>query len=104
MLNESPCLINLQDDPCEKYNVADNYPEKFQEMQQRFEEYRQKVVPPINKPRDENADPSLWDGVWVNWNDYDSKFFLRTINKISRTVKSVPEKLVRCLNLLTSSY
>jgi hypothetical protein len=64
------CLFNLKDDPCERYNLAEQYPRLYERMKRKFEEYRVRVVPPRNKPRDERANPQLYGGEWVNWYDY----------------------------------
>lgn len=67
----TPCLFNLNEDPCERYNMAQRNPDVYRRMIAKFEDYRSKVVPPLNKPRDECADPAKWDGEWVNWYDFE---------------------------------
>ncbi|CAG0888292.1 unnamed protein product [Cyprideis torosa] len=60
--DRQPCLFNVEDDPCEYYNLADEKPEIMDELLRRLAEYNQTVVPPVNQPSDPAADPALWGG------------------------------------------
>lgn len=66
------CLFDLNNDPCERYNVAQLYPEQYKMMKEKFESYRKRVVPPLTKPRDKCANPAKWKGEWVNWYDFEN--------------------------------
>lgn len=63
------CLLNPIEDPCERYDFGDKNPEEFEKMKLKFEDYRKQVVPPLNKPKDECANPKFYDGNWVPWLD-----------------------------------
>ena len=66
---EKPCLFNIEDDPCEYYNVADKNPDVMKKLLSVLENYKKSMVPPRNKPRDEAADPNAHGGVWTRWRD-----------------------------------
>ena len=66
---EKPCLFNIEDDPCEYYNVAEKYPDVLKKLLSVLENYKKSMVPPRNKPRDEAADPNAHGGVWTPWRD-----------------------------------
>lgn len=98
MIHESPCLINLKADPCERYNVAEDNLHIFQKMQQIFEIHRQRVVPAINKPKDEDADPANWNGVWVNWGDRANEWsWFKRIGKFVRKARKTVTNFFKCL-------
>lgn len=67
---ESPCLFNIKDDPCERYNLAQKRPIVVLNLEQSLMEARRNIVPPRNKPRDPNADPAKWNNTWTNWMDF----------------------------------
>jgi len=56
-------LFNLADDPYEKNNLADKYPQKFQELKHRLEQYAAEAVkpniPPNRMPKDFKV-PKAW--------------------------------------------
>ncbi|KAH9494829.1 hypothetical protein Btru_017933 [Bulinus truncatus] len=64
---KAPCLFNIQDDPCEYYNLADRLPQVVDMLTLRLNVYRSTMVPPANKPIDPTGDPSLHGGVWGPW-------------------------------------
>lgn len=66
---ESPCLFDIEDDPCETTNIADKYPSIFEDLKQRAEYYGRISKPMRNKPGDERANPQHFDGVWTWWYD-----------------------------------
>jgi hypothetical protein len=63
------CFFNLKDDPCERYDLAAQYPRYYEYVKSRYEEYRARVAPPLNKARDVRANPDFYGGEWVNWYD-----------------------------------
>lgn len=66
---ELPCLYNIKEDPCEFYNIADDYPEIVNELLTRLEWYRNTAVPPRNQPDDPTANPKYHGYEWVPWKD-----------------------------------
>ena len=56
-------LFNLSEDPYEKNNLADRYPQKFQELKRRLEQYAAEAVkpniPPNRMPKDFKV-PKAW--------------------------------------------
>lgn len=68
---ESPCVFNIKDDPCERINLAQTYPEILNNLQKLVEKYRKSAVKPRNIPRDPNADPAFYNNTWTNWRDWD---------------------------------
>lgn len=65
----APCLFNLQEDPCERINLARKEPKKFREMEVLVENARKKMVHPLNQPFDPKCDPALNDNQWTYWTD-----------------------------------
>ncbi|XP_066922224.1 arylsulfatase B-like [Clytia hemisphaerica] len=65
--NETHCLFNLHNDPCEYNDVSSQYPEIYQQMKKKLEDYKKGMVPNRNKPGDKMADPKLHSGVWGPW-------------------------------------
>ena len=66
---EKPCLFNIEDDPCEYYNVAEIYPDVLEKLVSVLENYKKTMVAPRNKPIDKAADPNAHGGVWTPWRD-----------------------------------
>ena len=66
---EKPCLFNIEDDPCEYYNVAEKYPDVLKKLVSVMENYKKSMVPPRYKPKDKAADPNAHGGVWTPWQD-----------------------------------
>ncbi|XP_077994636.1 arylsulfatase B-like [Glandiceps talaboti] len=64
---KKPCLYNVIDDPCEFYNLADQYPDVLQIMLDKLADYNATAVSPVNKGNDPNADPRRHDYAWVPW-------------------------------------
>ncbi|KAL8618779.1 hypothetical protein ACOMHN_000207 [Nucella lapillus] len=57
-------LYDLEADPTEHHDVKDKYPEVFQRMKARLEEYQKSLVPANFPPHDPAALPSNFHGVW----------------------------------------
>lgn len=68
-LNE-PCLFNIKEDPCEIHNLAEDFPDKLNELLVRMEEINKTAIPPGNKPIDPRADPRYWSNTWTDFGDF----------------------------------
>jgi hypothetical protein len=66
---QAPCLFNLDDDPCEKRNVAEEEPEIVEFLQEVIKEYNKTAVPPIRMWDDPESAPSNWGYVWAFFKD-----------------------------------
>ena len=62
-------LFNLADDPNERNNVANRYPEKVNQLKERIEYYNSTHIPQINIPSDPKCDPANFGGIWTPWLD-----------------------------------
>ena len=56
-------LFNIKDDPNERNNVANLYPEKVKELEARIEYYNSTHIPQFDPPLDPKSNPSLYGGV-----------------------------------------
>ena len=65
----SPCLFDLEEDPCEKRNVAEDEPEVVEFLQALIEEYRKSAVAPIRRYSDPDSAPSKWGYIWTFFKD-----------------------------------
>ncbi|VEN61333.1 unnamed protein product [Callosobruchus maculatus] len=68
-LMKAPCLFDIEKDPCEMVNLAEDLPIIASDMQKIIERYRRTALPPRNVPRDPMADPKFWNNTWTNWRD-----------------------------------
>lgn len=66
---QEPCLFNIHEDPCERYNIAEENPQIVRKMARRLEEYRKTMVPPLNKPPTRRADPRYFNYTWSPYMD-----------------------------------
>ncbi|KAG8222731.1 hypothetical protein J437_LFUL008127 [Ladona fulva] len=83
----SPCLFNVKDDPCEKRNLAQRFPEKLTELLQRLDWYNSTAVPPANLPIDPRANPKLWQYTWTTFgNDKMVELVTEGINHTERSL------------------
>lgn len=73
-LEGEPCLFDIDADPCEHNNLADEMPRKVKELLALLEEYRSKSVPPINLDtsllNDPKANPKYWNCTVNSWEDF----------------------------------
>ncbi|XP_048480807.1 arylsulfatase I isoform X2 [Plutella xylostella] len=67
---QAPCLFNVQEDPCEMRNLAEEYPEVQHMLLSRLQEFNRTAVPPGNFPYDSSGDPKHWGRVFTNFGDY----------------------------------
>merc|ERR1719369_28610 len=65
----APCLFNIKHDPCEYHNLASIEPDVLQMLVEKMIAYNLTAVPSINTPRDPNANPDNFGGVWTSWID-----------------------------------
>ncbi|XP_023029567.2 arylsulfatase B isoform X1 [Leptinotarsa decemlineata] len=109
-LLKSPCLFNIKDDPCERVNLASRRPNIVANLEQAIVQYRKTALPPRNLPRDSNADPDRWGGVWTNWHDcenvFKTKLPLETLSPLAITMISLAgiAVLAIVIGLLFLSY
>ena len=66
-VDKKPCLYDVEKDPCEFYNLADQYPEKVAELLDRMRDYNSTAVPPHSDPVDQAGLPINHGGLWVPW-------------------------------------
>lgn len=66
---KTPCLFNIDKDPCEMVNLAERRPVILAILERILIKYRVTIVPPSNLDGDPRADPSLWNNTWTSWND-----------------------------------
>uniref|UniRef100_A0A336MJN3 CSON000252 protein n=1 Tax=Culicoides sonorensis TaxID=179676 RepID=A0A336MJN3_CULSO len=64
------CLFDIITDPCERNNIANQYPDILNTLLAKIENYRQSAVPARNKNRDFRGNPRFWDWTWTNFGDY----------------------------------
>ena len=64
-----PCLFNIDDDPCEYTNLAEEEKDMLNFMLQLLDKYKATMVPIRNKDYDPNANPKYHNGVWTAWCD-----------------------------------
>ncbi|XP_041784713.1 arylsulfatase B-like isoform X1 [Anopheles merus] len=64
-----PCLFNVVEDPCERVNLADEYPELLKDLQSDVERFKRDALPPRNQPSDSRSDPALHNNTWTWWQD-----------------------------------
>ena len=60
-------LFNITDDPNERNNVADLYPDKVLELKERIEYYNSTHIRQLDPPLDPNSNPAYFAGVWTPW-------------------------------------
>nr|XP_018908136.1 PREDICTED: arylsulfatase B-like isoform X1 [Bemisia tabaci]XP_018908138.1 PREDICTED: arylsulfatase B-like isoform X1 [Bemisia tabaci] len=68
--NKGPCLFNIDEDPCERNNVAEANPAVLRDLENRLAKFQRTSMPPGNLPLDERGNPEHWNYVWTNFGDY----------------------------------
>ncbi|KAJ3658164.1 hypothetical protein Zmor_009922 [Zophobas morio] len=79
------CLFNVVEDPCERRNVAKEYPQILKNLQEILEKYDATAIPPGNLPLDPRGDPKYWNYTFTNFGDYDSTLNLNSLQKYTFT-------------------
>ncbi|KAL0839915.1 hypothetical protein ABMA28_016532 [Loxostege sticticalis] len=67
----APCLFNIEEDPCEKRNLAEQEPEILQRLLDELSKANSTAVPPNNKQLDLRGDPKYWGRVYFNFGDFE---------------------------------
>jgi len=62
-------LFNIEDDPNERNNVADQNPEIVRQLKERIEYYNSTHIEQLNPPLDPRSNPARFGGVWTPWLD-----------------------------------
>ena len=60
-------LFNIKDDPNERNNVADQYPEIVEALKARIDIYNSTHIEQLAPPFDYDSDPGKFGGVWTPW-------------------------------------
>lgn len=66
---KKPCLFNIEEDPCERYNLAEREPELLKDLLDLLRKVNETAVPPGNLPLDPQGLPQRWGYVWTNFGD-----------------------------------
>lgn len=64
-----PCLFNIAQDPCERFNLAKVYPELVEMLGERVRAYDAVAEVPRNRPDDRRSDPRYFNETWTWWFD-----------------------------------
>lgn len=66
---KGPCLFNVVQDPCERFNLARIYPEVVNCLHERLEYFESVTELPRNRPDDRRSDPRYFNETWTWWFD-----------------------------------
>ncbi|CAG7732843.1 unnamed protein product [Allacma fusca] len=66
---QAPCLFNLDEDPCEKRNLAEKEPVVVEFLQEVIQDYNKTALPPIRRWNNPESAPSNWGYVWTFFKD-----------------------------------
>ncbi|XP_052900354.1 arylsulfatase B [Anopheles moucheti] len=66
---EKPCLFDVETDPCEYNNLADEQLHTLQSLLARLADYNSTAVPPSNMEDDLRGAPQHWNHTWHNFGD-----------------------------------
>lgn len=67
---KAPCYFDLDNDPCERYNLANLYPSKLQLLENKVNNFRLSAIKSSRIPiPDLRANPALHGDYWEWWND-----------------------------------
>lgn len=67
--SKSPCLFNIQEDPCEQNNLVDVNTDKFEILLAMLSDHVDNMVPIRRRPSDPKCDPSNFNGTWTWWQE-----------------------------------
>lgn len=65
----SPCLFDLNNDPCEIRNLANERPVILARLKEKVDFYGKIAKKARNQPSDPRADPGHYGGIWTWWYD-----------------------------------
>lgn len=60
-------LFDIEKDPCELNNIAEDHPEIVAALKKRLDYFRSVASPALNKPVDPQSFPENHDGTWAPW-------------------------------------
>ncbi|KAH8270402.1 hypothetical protein KR018_009662 [Drosophila ironensis] len=68
---ESPCLFDIEADPCEQNNLYDEYKNStvFLDLWERIQQFSIQAHSPNNKPADPACNPLFYHNEWTWWQD-----------------------------------
>lgn len=66
---KGPCLFNVVQDPCERFNLARTYPEVMDWLGERLEYFESVAELPRNRNDDRRSDPRYFNETWSYWFD-----------------------------------
>ncbi|XP_040161682.1 arylsulfatase B isoform X1 [Anopheles arabiensis] len=66
---ERPCLYDVESDPCEYNNLAEEHLHILQSLLARLADYNSTAVPPSNLEDDPRGEPQHWNFTWHNFGD-----------------------------------
>jgi len=66
---DGPCLFKLDEDPCEKRNLAQIHPEIVAKLLETLNDYNKTALSPIPRVRDPDGFPMKWGNVWTTFKD-----------------------------------
>jgi len=64
---DSPCLFDIQQDPCEYQNIASRHPEAFNMTIDLLVQFKKELTMQNYPAIDPAADPRFFDGYWDTW-------------------------------------
>ncbi|XP_037905107.1 arylsulfatase B-like isoform X3 [Hermetia illucens] len=67
--SKSPCLFDIENDPCERYNLADRFPQDLERLKSDVEYFRLHTEKPVRVPADPACDPRYYNLTWTWWQD-----------------------------------
>ncbi|CAB3235666.1 unnamed protein product [Arctia plantaginis] len=67
---KKPCIYDIKEDPCERQNLAEQFPDVLQRMLTELDKVNKTAVLPNNKDIEPRADPKYWGRVFTNFGDY----------------------------------
>jgi len=70
-LLKAPCLFNIDEDPCEENNLAEEKASMLKLLLKKYNEVQRTSVPSRRQPTDPLCDPKFFDNNW-NWWQVDS--------------------------------
>lgn len=65
----APCLFDIEQDPCEMYNIASEHPFLVKELEADVEFYRESAVPVAWMAGNPMANPAFYNNTWTWWED-----------------------------------
>ncbi|XP_058126650.1 arylsulfatase B [Anopheles ziemanni] len=84
---EGVCLFDLESDPCEYNNLADEHPDIVQSLLARLLAYNSTAVPPANLEDDPRGEPQHWNYTWHNFGDeLEPEVMLKNNKEVRETI------------------